>query len=622
MAEIDIVIDLAIVMIVAAVVTVLFSRLKQPLILGYLIAGIIIGPYSGLLVSVSDMSLIGSLASLGVIMLMFTLGLEFTLGRLREIGLFAIAIGTIEMIMMIGIGFWTGILLGFSEGESILLGAILSISSTAIVVKAMQDRGLLSKQHSQIAVGVLVVEDVAAILMLAMITGLSGAGAPSIGQSLQILFSMVLFFVASIAIGYIFVPRIITRVARIMPTEVLLIVSLAFCFGLSVASYLVFHFESSLAIGAFIAGMLIGESEDVDLVVLRMTPIKEMFVAVFFVKKGMLFNPTLLPTVILPVILILVAFVVGKSLLIGTGTLMFGFPARTAFLAGTGMIALGEFSFIISRAGVDSGMAGEELYSITVMLATITAFLLPISVKNGDRMYAWLTRHVPESIKTTASALQGSLVLARSHTKQTPEVTEEYHKRALYSLVDVALIAIIALIARILLGIRDSIADYLGFQDTAFAGILIFITSVALLLPPVFSLSKNLEKIIELVSRHAPDHPGEASKRKGIRRALAGVVAVVIGIGLLLIAVPFALDSRAMSSLSPAIFLMVIALIAALSWYLNKTLYRAFSHHLQRDIIKEHVTIAESGRAVHAASIVEAQPAKNAEMVLLEGKED
>jgi len=301
---------------------------------------------------------------------------------------------------------------------------------------------------------------------------------------------------------------------------------------------------------------------------------------------------------------------------------MFGFPARTAFLAGTGMIALGEFSFIISRAGVDSGMAGEELYSMTVMIATITAFLLPISVKNGDRMYAWLTRHAPESIKTTAIALQGSLVLASNHTKQTPEVTEEYHKRALYSLVDVAFIAIIALFARMLLEIRDSVADYLGFQDTTFVGILIFISSVALLLPPVFSLSKNLEKIIELVSRRVPDHPGEASQRRGMRRALAGIIAVVIGIGLLLIAVPFALDSRAIGSLSPAIFLIIIALIVALSWYLNKTLYRAFSHHLQRDIIKEHVTIAESGRAFHAASIVEAQPAKNAERVLLEGKED
>jgi CPA2 family monovalent cation:H+ antiporter-2 len=624
MAEIDLIIDLAVVMIVAGAVTVVFSKLKQPLILGYLIAGAIISPHTNLMVSVSDMTLIDSLASLGVIMLMFTLGLEFTLGRLREIGLFAIAVGTIEMILMIGIGFWTGILLGFPEGESLLLGSILSISSTAIVVKTMQDQGMLAKQHSQIVVGILVVEDVAAILMLAMITGFSGTGAPSIASSFQLLLTMVLFFVASIAIGYIFVPRIISRVARIMPTEVLLIVSLAFCFGLSVASYLIFNSESSLAIGAFIAGMLIGESEDVDLVVLRMTPIKEMFVAVFFVTMGMLFNFTLLPTVILPVILILVAFMVGKSLLVGTGALMFGFPIKTAFLAGTGMVALGEFSFIISRAGVDSGMAGEELYSIAIAIAMITAFLLPLSVKNGERTYSWLTKHAPISLKTTANALQGSLVSARSHSKQTPEASDEFHRRALFSLVDVALIAIIALFARAALGIRDSIAEYLGMQDTSFAGILIFICAVALLLPPVFSLSRNLEKIIETVVKQTPDHLENTSMRKGIRRALASVVAVVIGIALLLIAIPFALDRNAMSSLSPAIFLITISLIIILAWYLNKTLYRTFSKHLQRDIIKEHVAVVDSGKGPLAANSAETHPAKAAdkEAMLLEGKEE
>jgi len=624
MAEIDLIIDLAIVMIVAGAVTVVFSKLKQPLILGYLIAGAIISPHTNLMVSVSDMTLIGSLASLGIIMLMFTLGLEFTLGRLREIGLFAIAIGTIEMILMIGIGFWTGILLGFPEGESLLLGSILSISSTAIVVKTMQDHGILARQHSQIVVGILVVEDVAAILMLAMVTGFSGTGTPSFENSFQLLLTMVLFFVSSIAIGYLFVPRIISRVAKIMPTEVLLIVSLAFCFGLSVISYIIFNFESSLAIGAFIAGMLIGESEDVDLVVLRMTPIKEMFVAVFFVTMGMLFDITLLPTVILPAIFILVAFLIGKSLLIGTGALMFGFPAKTAFLAGIGMVAIGEFSFIISRAGVESNMAGEELYSIAVVIAMMTAFLLPLSVKNGERIYSWLTRHTPISLKTTANALQGSLVTARSHTKQTPEAAEEFHRRALFSLVDVALIAIIALFARAALGIRDSIAEYLGLQDTSFAGILIFICAVALLLPPVFSLSRNLEKIIEMVVKHTPNHIEDTSMRKGIRRALASVVAVVIGIALLLIAVPFALDSNAMSSLSPAIFLITISLIVILSWYLNKTLYRTFSKHLQRDILKEHVTVADTGKGQPATNAAEPHPLKtaNKDAMLLEGKEE
>lgn len=622
MAEIDLILDLAVLILVAAAVTVIFSRLKQPLILGYLIAGMIIGPAAGLIMSSSDMSLVISLGTLGVIMLMFTLGLEFTLGRLKEIGMFAIAIGTIEMILMIGIGFWAGILLGFSEGESLLLGAILSVSSTAIVVKTMQDQGMIAKQHSQVMVGILVVEDVAAILMLALITGLSGSGSNSLSDIFQTLFTMVLFFIASLAIGLIFVPRIISRVAKIMPTEVLLLVSLGLCFGLSMISYLLFHFESSLAIGAFIAGMLIGESEDVDLVVLRMTPIKEMFVAIFFVTMGMTFNPSLLPASIFPIIFILIAFMLGKAILIGTGTLMFGFRVRTAFLAGTGMLALGEFSFVMCRAGIDAGIAGDELYSIVVMLSTITAFLLPVSVKNGDRMYAWLKRHVPISVKTTAMALQGSLVSARSHSKLTPQAEEESHRRALTSLVDIALIFIVALVARFFLGVRDSIADYLGVQDQAFIGILIFVASIASILPPVYSLSKNLEKILESVVSHSSENPADVAKRKGIRNALAGFLAAVIGITLLLIAVPFIVDRSSMNTLSPAIFIIVIATIIVLAWFLNKTLYRAFSQHMRRDIMKEHVSVLEGSptHAITTAEIQRLESEKNANV--LEGKED
>lgn len=615
MAEIDLVIDLAVIMLIAAAVTIIFSKLKQPLILGYLIAGMIIGPNTPPFALITDMDLINSLASLGIVLLMFTLGLEFTLGRLREIGLFAIAIGTIEMALMIGIGFWVGILLGMAESTSLLLGAILAISSTAVVVKTMQEYGTLTRQHSQIVVGILVVEDVAAVVILALISGFGSTTAAPVSDTVRIIFSMILFFVVSIAIGYLFVPRLISKVARKLPAEVLLIVALAFCFGLSVLS---FQLGFSLAIGAFIAGMLIGESEDVDLVVLKMTPIKEMFVAVFFVTMGMLFNPALLSAYVIPVIVILIAFAIGKALLVGTGSLMFGFPARTAFLAGTGMLALGEFSFIICRAGVDAGMAGEYLYSITVVVATITAFLLPISVKNGERMYSWFSRHTPNSLKTTASVLQGSLVSTRSQTKQTPGMKEEFHTRAITSLVDVALIAIIALSAKIAIDVKTTIAAWVGQQD-AVVGMLIFVAAVALILPPVISLSRNLEKMIALVVMQSSKEPGDAAvKGKVLKRAFAGMAVALISIALLLIASPFVVDRDSMAQISPAIFLASLALIILLSWYINKTVYRAFAKHMQRDILKEHVSVA----ALVPSTPAEHAPADGKGIIVLEGKEE
>jgi len=614
MADIDLVIDLAIIMVVAAAITIIFSKLKQPLILGYLIAGMIIGPNIPQIALVTDMSLINSLASLGIVLLMFTLGLEFTLGRLRAIGLFAIVIGTIEMALMIGIGFWVGMLLNMTEGASLLLGAILAISSTAVIVKTMQEYGVIAKQHSQIVVGILVVEDVAAVVILALISGV-GSATHQLPEIALMIFSVALFFIVSIAIGILFVPRLVSKVARKMPTEVLLIVALAFCFGLSVLSFELF---SSVAIGAFIAGMLIGESEDVDLVVLKMTPIKEMFVAVFFVTMGMLFNPLLLPAYIVPVIIILVAFGIGKTILVGTGTLILGFPARTAFLAGSGMVALGEFSFIICRAGVDAGMAEEYIYTITVMVATVTAFLLPISVKNGDRMYLWLTRHAPNSLKTTATVLQGSLVSTRTQTKKTPEMKEEFHRRAIMSLVDVALIAIIALGAKVAIDVKTTIAGWIGQQDF-FVGILIFICAIALLLPPVISLSRNLEKMIALVVRYSASDSGDQNvKGKVLGRVLGGVAVVLFGVTMLLIASPFVFDRSSMAQLSPAIFLSAVALIIIMAWYINKTVYRTFTRHMQRDILKEHIQV--TGASIPPTA--EQLGVEKKSIILLEGKEE
>jgi CPA2 family monovalent cation:H+ antiporter-2 len=618
MADIDLVIDLAIIMVVAAAVTIIFSKLKQPLIFGYLIAGMIIGPNIPQFALVTDMSLINSLASLGIVLLMFTLGLEFTLGRLRAIGLFAIVIGTIEMSLMIGVGFWIGMLLNLTEGASLLLGAILAISSTAVIVKTMQEYGVIAKQHSQIVVGILVVEDVAAVVMLALISGVGSATHQLPAIALMIL-SVALFFIVSIAIGILFVPRLVSKVARKMPTEVLLIVALAFCFGLSVLSFELF---SSVAIGAFIAGMLIGESEDVDLVVLKMTPIKEMFVAVFFVTMGMLFDPFLLPAYILPVILILLAFIIGKTLLVGTGTLIFGFPVKTAFLAGTGMLALGEFSFIICRAGVDAGMdagmATGSLYTITVIVATITAFLLPVSVKNGDRMYLWLTRHAPSSLRTTATVLQGSLVSTRTQTKKTPEMKEEFHRRAIMSLVDVALIAIIALGAKVAIDVKTTIAGWVVQQDS-FVGILIFICAIALMLPPIISLSRNFEKMIGLVVRYSASDSGDQNvKGNVLRRVLGGVAVTLFGITMMLIALPFVFDRGSMAQLSPVIFLSAIALIILLAWYINKTVYRSFTRHMQRDILKEHVQVTN----VSTPAAVEQSGAEKKSIILLEGKDE
>ena len=594
MAGIELVFDLSIIMLVAAGMTLLFSWLRQPLILGYLLAGIVIGLIAPQLNILTDTTLISYIADIGIVFLMFTLGLEFTLGRLREIGLFAIAIGTIEMLMMIGIGFWTGLLLGFPENASLLLGAVMAISSTAIIVKSMQEFGLVTREHSKIVVGVLVVEDVAAVVILGLISGLESTGSVTVASLLQTIISMILFLIASMAIGLLFIPRIISRVSRTRPAEVVLIVSLGICFGLSVLSSM---FGFSLAIGAFIAGMLIGESEDADIVVLKTTPLREMFVAVFFVTMGLMFEPGLIGLYLVPVVVVMIFFVLGKSLLISVGTFMFGFPAKTALLAGSSMIALGEFSLIICRSGVDAGLAGEYLYSITVLVATVTAFALPLSVKNGERLYDWLLKRLSPEMRASIYHLQRSLISARLSTKRSPEVADEWNRRAVSSLIDIALISIVAIVARTVFLLSGQLSAYIGVDTVLFNGI-VFVLSAAVVIPPAMDLARNTEHMISLVIRHAPGGYGNHSRiRTGLKNLLRGFVIAIIGILLMLIALPWAVDPEFHKGLSPVVFVFTLVVIVFLAWYLNRTIYRSFCEIVQRDIMREHVSVGTGAKS-------------------------
>lgn len=599
MADIELVFDLAIIMLIAACMTLLFSKLKQPLILGYLLAGILIGLVAQPLQLLTDRTLISYIADVGIVFLMFTLGLEFTLGRLKEIGLFAIAIGTIEMLIMIGVGFWAGLLLGFPESASLLLGAIIAISSTAIVVKTIQELGLVAREHSKIVIGVLVVEDIVAVIILGLISGLAGTGAATPTVIAQTVVSMALFLIASLAIGLVFIPRIISRIAKAMPAEVLLIVSLGICFGLSVLSSM---FGFSLAIGAFIAGMLIGESEEVDIVVLKTTPLREMFVAVFFVTMGLLFDPSLIVLYLVPAAVIIIFFTFGKSILISVGTFMFGFPAKSALLAGTGMIALGEFSLIICRAGIDAGLADEYLYSITVLVATVTAFTLPLSVKNGERIYEWLASHVSPETRCSIYHLQRLLISARVSTKISPEAKVEWNRRGVRSLIDVALISMVAIVARTLFALSESLSAYLSIDSVLFNGV-VFVFCAAVIAPPAVNLAKNIERAIGLVIRHAPAAPENSSRLKtGLRSVLRGFVVTVIGILLLLIALPWAVGEEFHEGLSPIVFILTIAVIAFLAWYLNKTMYQSFCELVQRDIIRERLSVGAEKKTENVAS--------------------
>ena len=344
--------DFATIMAVAGVAIVVFQLLKQPPVLGYLIAGIIVGPYTlpllGLTAPVTHIESIHLMAELGFIVLLFALGLEFGWRRIRQMGLRVILIGTIEIIFMIALGYEVATLLGWSAIEAIFLGAALSISSSAIIVKVLRDSGMLHERHGRLIVGILVVEDFAAVILLSILSGVATTGTANFGEISTLITRLGLFLVCALFIGALAAPRIIRFVSRFRSREVMLIVSLAMCFGLALVGE---QLHISAAVGAFIIGTVLGDTEYSEVLNNTIIPVRDIFAAIFFVSIGMLIELPVLWQFIVPALIVAGVFMAGKTLAATVGTFITGHDGKTALGVGMGKPQLGEFSLAMAKVG-------------------------------------------------------------------------------------------------------------------------------------------------------------------------------------------------------------------------------------------------------------------------------
>lgn len=384
--------DLAVVMIVAGVVTVLFRRFRQPVVLGYLVAGVIIGPHSSPVPLVRNEAIIRTLAEMGVVFLMFTLGLEFSFKKLRRVGLSALVAGSIEISCMFLVGFQLGRLFGWSATDSLFLGAIISISSTMIVVRTLRDLGKMKERFAELIVGILVMEDIVAIVMIALLSGIGLSGSLAARDAVFAASRVGVFLVAAIVTGLLVVPRLIGYVARFKSNETLLVTVLALCFGLSL---LAVKLGISVALGAFIMGAVVAVSREIGVVEALVAPLRDMFSAVFFVAIGMLLDPALLLNHAVPVLILTVAVVVGKTAFCSLGTFLAGHGPRTSLRVGIGLAQIGEFSFIIASLGLSLGVTSDHLFSIAVSVSVLSAVISPQFMVRGDAVVRWIERAAP-----------------------------------------------------------------------------------------------------------------------------------------------------------------------------------------------------------------------------------
>jgi len=388
--------DLAIIMILAGIVTLAFFKIRQPLIIGYLFAGMLIGPLSPLWAPflsentgdmegigiLSDIAVLNVFAEIGVILLLFVIGIEFPFAKIRSIGKVAVGVGTLGLFLTLILVFYVCTMIGLEFMDSLFLAAALSISSTAVIVKVLEETGKIKKESSILVLGILIVEDVIAVILIASLESIALVGNVSIEGIFAVVIVATVLIVGTFTIGRRIIPKLIDKVAVAENREILLLSVLGVCFGYALLANVV---GLSVAIGAFLAGVLVAESKSAEVSKILSSPIKDMFVAVFFVSVGALMDISHLENYIfiaIALIAVSLGMKFGGNML---GNFVFRQPRGKSLRSAFTLAApRGEFSIIIIKVGVDAGVVSAFLFPLIGMIAIITAFISPFLVKASD----------------------------------------------------------------------------------------------------------------------------------------------------------------------------------------------------------------------------------------------
>ncbi|RZL50638.1 MAG: sodium:proton antiporter [Pedobacter sp.] len=405
--------DLGLILAAAGIITLLFKKIKQPLVLGYIIAGLLVGPHINIIPTVSDNKSITIWGEIGVIFLLFSLGLEFSFKKLVKVGGSASITAIVKVLFIILGGYLIGKAMGWSDMDSIFLGGIISISSTMITLKAFEELGVKHKKFAGLVFGVLIVEDLVAILILVLFSTMAvsqqSAGPEMIKSILKLGFFLVLWFLG----GIFLVPTFLKATKKLMNDETMLVVSLGLCLVMVILADKV---GFSPALGAFIMGSILAETTQAERIEHLTKSVKDLFAAVFFVSVGMLINPSLLVEYALPIFLITLIIVLGKIVFTILGALLAGQPLKTSVQAGMSLAQIGEFSFIIATLGVSLKVTSDFLYPIAVAAAAVTTFTTPYLIKLSEPFYNFLNRKLPQKwiagIERYSSSTEGITTLS------------------------------------------------------------------------------------------------------------------------------------------------------------------------------------------------------------------
>lgn len=432
--------DLALILMVAGLVTLLFKKLRQPLVLGYIVAGFLVSPHMPYLMSVVDKADIQTWADIGVMFLLFSLGLDFSFKKILKMGMAPVIAALTIIFCMMALGTGVGTLFGWSRMNCLFLAGMLAMSSTTIIYKALDDLGLRQQRFAGLVMSVLILEDVLAIVMMVMLSTIARGANPDGSMMIESVGKIVFFLVLWFVVGIFLIPPFLRKTRRLMNDETLVVVALGLCCAMAVLSTTV---GFSSAFGAFVMGSILAETIEADKITTVVEPVKNLFGAIFFVSVGMLVDPAILVSYAVPILVLVLTILVGQAIFGTMGFMLSGQPLKTAMRCGFSMAQIGEFAFIIASLGLSLRVISDFLYPVVVAVSVITTFLTPYMLKAAIPCYEIMERRLPRKWIRRLDHMG-----AIHHTTQT----ENNHWRALlkamawnvviYSILSVAVVAI------------------------------------------------------------------------------------------------------------------------------------------------------------------------------------
>ncbi len=477
-AETRLLLDITFLTAVAGICSIVLVKLKMPTIIGYLVAGIVLGPTMLPEVTV-QYSTVFFLSNLGIVLLMFYIGMELNLREMRRIGSFTIIVVTMEMTMMVMVGYLVGMMLGLGPVTSIFLGAIISGTSTAVVVGVLHSLKMMGTQVAKAAVGITVLEDIGQVIILTLAAPLLNGESPTIQSTIGMVALIVLFVSIIIVLGALCIPKLLDWVGSRYSGEILLLFAVALCFTSALISSSI---GLSIAIGAFVMGLIVSQSSYVSVIKSKVEPMKELFMAVFFISIGLQIDPALIIGGLPMALAIALMFIIGKVISVSVACYINNMKMRSSFQVAVSLVAMGEFAFIITQLAVEAGQVDRQFYSVIIGAALITMIVMPVLSKNSLRIYDLFDKLIPAPLSNSfhrVSMFKGDVC---DRFDAAPETRRRARMEMLLIAVDLVVMISLMLVINILAEEGDG---FLSVLDGDVLPMLLTFTTILLLITPV-----------------------------------------------------------------------------------------------------------------------------------------